>query len=182
MIHRYAVTVDGATRAVELEDGEGKLRVTVDGRARLVDARSLGGGLWSVLDGTSARMLQVDYMAGAHTAGGAGKMTVEVSHPDGEPRIVLAELASVVGGGQKPPPGAAVPGGAAFTVRAPIPGRLVKLLVKPGEVVKAGQTLLVLEAMKMENELRAPRGGTVAEIQVSEGVAVEAGQDLMSIA
>ena len=57
---------------------------------------------------------------------------------------------------------------------APMPGRIVKVLVKPGQSVSARQPLLVVEAMKMENELRAPRGGTVAEVRVAEGSSVEA--------
>ena len=57
---------------------------------------------------------------------------------------------------------------------APMPGRIVKVLVQPGEVVQPRQGLVVVEAMKMENELRAPRSGTVAEVRVREGASVEA--------
>ena len=57
---------------------------------------------------------------------------------------------------------------------APMPGRIVRVLVQPGEAVHARQGLVVIEAMKMENELRAPRSGTVAEIRVTEGASVEA--------
>jgi len=57
---------------------------------------------------------------------------------------------------------------------APMPGRIVKVLVKPGAAVTARQPLVVVEAMKMENELRAPRAGMVAEVRVSEGSSVEA--------
>ncbi len=57
---------------------------------------------------------------------------------------------------------------------APMPGRIVKVLVKPHESVSARQPLVVVEAMKMENELRAPRSGTIAEVRVSEGASVEA--------
>jgi biotin carboxyl carrier protein len=60
------------------------------------------------------------------------------------------------------------------TVVAPMPGRIVKVLVIPEEVVAAGQPLVVVEAMKMENELRAPHAGTVAEVRVAEGSSVEA--------
>ena len=60
------------------------------------------------------------------------------------------------------------------TIVAPMPGRIVRVLVKPNERVSARQPLVVVEAMKMENELRAPRGGTVAEVRVSEGASVEA--------
>jgi biotin carboxyl carrier protein len=66
-------------------------------------------------------------------------------------------------------------------IRSPIPGRVVKILVKPGDKLAAGQTAVVLEAMKMENELSAPRAGTVTEVRCREGTAVEAGQDLVGM-
>jgi biotin carboxyl carrier protein len=56
-----------------------------------------------------------------------------------------------------------------------MPGRVVRLLVAPGADVESGQGLVVVEAMKMENEVRAPRGGRVLEVTVREGQAVEAG-------
>ena len=65
-------------------------------------------------------------------------------------------------------------GAGSRTVVAPMPGRIVRVLVKPDETVSAGQPLVVVEAMKMENELRAPRGGIVAEVRVAEGASVEA--------
>lgn len=66
------------------------------------------------------------------------------------------------------------PGRGPRTVVAPMAGRIVRVLVKPEEAVSARQPLVVVEAMKMENELRAPRGGVVAEIRVAEGASVEA--------
>ena len=59
-------------------------------------------------------------------------------------------------------------------VVSPMPGRVVKLLVKPGDVVDARQSLAIVEAMKMQNELKAPRAGTIAAVRVAEGAAVEA--------
>ena len=67
------------------------------------------------------------------------------------------------------------------TIRSPIPGRVVKVLVKVGDGVTAGATAVVLEAMKMENELKAPRAGTVTAVHCAEGTAVEAGQDLITV-
>jgi biotin carboxyl carrier protein len=63
-------------------------------------------------------------------------------------------------------------------VAAPMPGKVVRVLVKAGEQVKADQGLLVVEAMKMENELRAPRAGLISEVLVREGAAVEGGATL----
>jgi biotin carboxyl carrier protein len=59
-------------------------------------------------------------------------------------------------------------------VVAPMPGRVVKVLVAPGAAVEARQGVVVVEAMKMENELRAPRAGVVREVRVAEGASVEA--------
>jgi len=59
---------------------------------------------------------------------------------------------------------------------APMPGKVVRLLVKAGDVVEAGQGLLVVEAMKMQNEIRSPKSGKVERVLVSEGQPVNAGQ------
>ena len=66
-------------------------------------------------------------------------------------------------------------------ITAPMPGKVVRLFVQPGEVVKARQPLIVVEAMKMENELRAGRDGTVTEIHAREGLSVDAGALLIVI-
>ena len=68
------------------------------------------------------------------------------------------------------------------TIVAPMPGRIVKVLVKPGEAVQARQGLIVVEAMKMENELRAPRAGQVSAVKVVEGMSVEAKAVLVTLA
>ncbi len=67
-------------------------------------------------------------------------------------------------------------------VHAPMPGKIVKILVKVGDKVKAGDPVVTLEAMKMENELCAPAGGTVKAVSVGEGDSVDGGQLLVAIA
>ncbi len=66
-------------------------------------------------------------------------------------------------------------------LNAPMPGKIVKVLVGPGDTVEAGRGVLVMEAMKMENELKAARAGTIQEIRVKEGQAVEMGALLLII-
>lgn len=66
-------------------------------------------------------------------------------------------------------------------VIAPMPGRVIRVLVQPGDVVAARQGLVVVEAMKMENELSAPRGGRVREVAVLAGASVESGRVLVVI-
>jgi biotin carboxyl carrier protein len=68
------------------------------------------------------------------------------------------------------------------TIVAPMPGRIVRVLVGPGDEVDARQPLVVVEAMKMENEMRSPRAGTIKDVTVSAGMSVEAGRVLVTIA
>jgi biotin carboxyl carrier protein len=68
-----------------------------------------------------------------------------------------------------------------LAVRSPMPGKVVKVLVKAGDEVKAGAPVVVIEAMKMENELRAPRDGKVKDVSAKEGQTVEAGQSLATL-
>jgi len=74
----------------------------------------------------------------------------------------------------------AVPSGAA-TVSAPMPGTILKVNVNNGDAVKKGQVIIVLEAMKMENEIVAPSDGTIASVNVAQGASVNAGDVLVSI-
>lgn len=74
--------------------------------------------------------------------------------------------------------GASANGGA---LASPMPGKIVKVLVKEGESVAEGQTLLVMEAMKMQNELKSPCPGTVAKVHVGEGATVETGAKLVEV-
>jgi biotin carboxyl carrier protein len=67
-------------------------------------------------------------------------------------------------------------------VRSPMPGRVVRVLVAAGDVVGVGQGVAVLEAMKMENEVRSTSGGTVAEVHVAPGATVEANAALITFA
>lgn len=67
------------------------------------------------------------------------------------------------------------------TVTAPMPGKIVKVLVKQGDAVAEGQGLVVVEAMKMENELRSPKAGKVVELHVKEGQAVEGNAKLCAV-
>ena len=67
------------------------------------------------------------------------------------------------------------------SVTAPMPGRVVRILVSPGDTVAARQGVVVVEAMKMENELRSPKAGTVREVSVTTGTSVEAGRVLVVI-
>jgi biotin carboxyl carrier protein len=91
---------------------------------------------------------------------------------EGEARAALRERAS------RDRTSASAAGGP-LEIRAIIPGRIVAVAVAPGDPVEAGQTLLAVEAMKMQNELRAPRAGTVTRVPAGAGATVEVGDVLV---
>ena len=80
------------------------------------------------------------------------------------------------------PAAAAAPLAAGEAVKSPMPGNILKINVAQGQSVTEGDTLIVLEAMKMENDVVAPRDGTVAQIVVTKGAVVETGSPLVILA
>ena len=167
---RFEIDAGGRARAVDVAADGDALRVTIDGRvwrASLVRA----GARWSLLLADAARGPQApsrSYDVMLEPAG-AGAWQVHVNG-----RVVAAGLRTSAQRlrGHLGRPGAA--GAGDGRVLAPMPGRVVKVLVTPGTAVEARQGVVVVEAMKMENELRAPRAGTVREVRVTEGASVEA--------
>jgi acetyl/propionyl-CoA carboxylase alpha subunit len=150
--------------------------VDVDGRRLAVDAVLVGSAAWSLLVGPAE--------AGHH-----GRRSYEVGiveRPAGELWVyVNGRVVPVRFGGQRWRRRRAGPaadtGSGPQRIAAPMPGRVVKVLVRPGEAVTARQGLVVIEAMKMENELRASRPGIVRDVRVAEGASVEAHTVLMVI-
>jgi biotin carboxyl carrier protein len=171
---RFAVKTGDRERIVELDDGA----VRVDGRDVDVSVTQVSPGIWSLRRGSEQTIAEVDGQGGA--AGAAAKLVVEIKRPGQDAVVVAAEVADARRASIVTPARPAA-GGAPVVVRSPIPGRVVKVLVKAGDAVAAGQTLVVLEAMKMENELRAPRAGRVVDLRCAEGAAVESGQDLVTV-
>jgi biotin carboxyl carrier protein len=176
MLRRFSVKIGAKERVVELGLGDdGRTRVVVDGVERSLELTQVEAGAWLVRDGVAQTLAYVD--------GDAGKVGVSIKRPGADPIVVAAEVAearsaAVAALAQQ---AQRAHGAGPATVKSPMPGRVVKILVRAGERVPAGHAVVVVEAMKMENELRAPRGGTVREIRCSEGTAVEAGQDLVVI-
>jgi biotin carboxyl carrier protein len=127
------------------------------------------GDRWSLL--VASRSYDVTFEP---AAGGAWQV-----HVNG--RAVLAGLRTSAARMRGRLGGQGATGAGDGRVLAPMPGRVVKVLVEPGMAVEARQGVVVVEAMKMENELRAPHAGTVREVRVAEGASVEANAVLVVI-
>ena len=157
--------------SIAVETGAGGVwSVAIDGRpASSVDAVEIHPGTWSIVaDGVSV-VVDVDRRGQRATLLAGGE---EVSFDLVDAR--RHKLAQAVAGGAR---GAA----RGEIIRAPIAGKVVKLLVSPGQEVAAGQGVAMLEAMKMENELKADRGGTVEAIHVQPGQSVEGQAKLVTL-
>lgn len=169
---RYYVTLDPSPDAkptlVDVSElPSGALDVVIDGKRAEVDVVAIGGQLSIRIDGQ-----MVD-------------LTVEGSPPEvgcvasGHRSYVRVESErSRAADAAKRGKGGALE----KVIKAPMPGRIVKILVKAGDEIAVGQPLLVIEAMKMENEVRAKSACAIGEVHVAEGTAVEANAKLISIA
>jgi biotin carboxyl carrier protein len=163
---RYITTVEGKQFLVEIIDDK---HVSVDGKVYEVDFESVSGQpVYSlIVDGRSheAYAAQDDDTWQVLLRGRLYPITVE---DEREKR-----LRSAAGGG--------VAETGEFHLKAPMPGLVVSIPVEEGQTVKRGQVLLVLESMKMQNELKSPRDGTIGRMRVKAGEKVEQKQTLLSV-
>jgi biotin carboxyl carrier protein len=166
---KYYVTVDGQVYEISIDHPD---RISVDGVEIPVDMRPVGGGqLYSLLLGQVSHEVVVDpegeqrYVYGVMVSGLRYEVRVQ---DERSRRLALADRSLRAPEGE-------------LAIKAPISGLVVRTLVGPGQGVSEGETLLILEAMKMENEIRAPREGTVHEVRVEPGMQVATGQVLLSL-
>ncbi|OGP34745.1 MAG: hypothetical protein A2X88_04655 [Deltaproteobacteria bacterium GWC2_65_14] len=163
----YIATIGEREVQVAVEEvGVARYKVTIDGTEHLVDAHQVQESLWSLLCG--ARAFEVD-----------------VHHREDEYEVLIGgdcykfslmneQHKALVRSGGKGAAGKAL-------LTSPMPGKVVKLLVKGGEEVQVDQGVIVVEAMKMENELKSALAGKVKEIFVKEGEIVESGAKLLLV-
>ncbi|MGH7606872.1 MAG: biotin/lipoyl-containing protein [Gemmatimonadales bacterium] len=163
---KFHVTLRSRTYVVEVDGGA----VTVDGeRLDAHWAAVAGTPLFHLLLGGASWTVAVQSLARDRWALGAGGERVEVDVVDDRTRQIEALT------GRRPAP---MQGG---VITAPMPGLVVQVAVAVGERVAAGAGLMVVEAMKMENELRAPHPAVVAAVHVAAGARVEKGAPLVTL-
>jgi biotin carboxyl carrier protein len=171
---QYEIEIDGRIRQVQVHRAGDRFLIGVDGREWLVDAARVDGHMWSLLLG---RPGEPDAAFASH------EVTCAADPVTGQLRIgvgatpVPAALNNRRRWGKRDDGGGTGP----QRVLAPMPGKIVRVLVTPGQTVEPRQGLVVVEAMKMENELKAARAGTVQEIAVREGQSVDAGVLLLVV-
>ncbi len=162
---RYVVSLDGTDHEVVVEADGG---VIVDGKRRRASlvTTSPPPGHSLLLDGTSVPLLARDGARGCWEIEMGGRtFSVEVL----DERQAKVRALSAIAGGKTP----------IAPLKAPMPGLVVRVAVEDGAVVEAGETVIIVEAMKMENELRVGGAARVARILVSAGDAVAKGQVLV---
>jgi biotin carboxyl carrier protein len=163
----FEIELAGKKHRVELTERGERPQWSIDGRSLEADALEVGPGIYSVLAG--GRSLEV------RVARAAGKLRVAVAGREFEADV--RDPREWRPGRQ----GSAESEGRQQIV-APMPGKIVRLLAAVGDAVEAGQGLIVVEAMKMQNEIRSPKSGTVERLPVSEGQTVNAGDVVAVIA
>jgi len=156
-------TLDAPAKSAAATDGAG--------RSGVADWGEITPGVYSILIGSRSYQVRVTFRPGASprearyvVSLGSREYEVEV----GDPRAWRRRAGSGAGEGPQ-------------EITAPMPGRVIKVLVEEGQQVSLGQGLVVIEAMKMQNELRAPRAGKVGRIYAAEGSGVEAGAKLLAL-
>jgi biotin carboxyl carrier protein len=164
---KFNLEIDGQTRQVEIDPAElpGQWRIRIDGEDVEADAHLIRPGVMSLLIAGSAHRIVLDHGSG-DSAVHMGRHRIPYRAED--PRSLRSRRRHAGSDGPVP-------------VRASMPGRVVRALVEKGDHVTLHQGILVIEAMKMQNELKSPKDGRVAEIRVSPGDTVAAGDTLAII-
>ena len=163
---KYMATVNGRSFTIDiLPDG----KLLVDGEPRDVDFLGLDDkALYSLLVDNVSYEGMVEESEGQYDVLLWGALYSVKVMDEREQRLAKSSAGLI-------------PDDVEIVIRSPMPGRIISVNVEPGEEVAAGQTLIILESMKMENELKAPRAGKIHMISVKPGDSVEQGKKLVTV-
>lgn len=159
--------VEGEELTLDVRREGGRVFADVGGRRYELDAREVGGGEYLLLHEGRVYECRV---------GGEARGRVEVSVAGRAYAVALSDPKRLRGARM-----AAGHEAGRAQLSAQMPGRVVRVFVEAGEAVEAGQAVVVVEAMKMQNELKSPKDGTVAEVRVRPGATVNAGDVLVVV-
>ena len=164
---KIKVTIQGLVRTVQLTHPGGRPRWQIDGADLEADAVEVAPGIYSVLvDGKSIEV-RIERTGSQLRVVANGKEYLAAIENPRELKKNRAGAAQIEG---------------RQSVVAPMAGKIIRCLVKAGDEVQSGQGLLIVEAMKMQNEIRSPKAGKVEHLKVGEGQTVSAGDIVVVIA
>jgi biotin carboxyl carrier protein len=165
----YIVTLDDQTYKIDVQELEEDhlYRVSINGVERVIDGRQLSGHMYSLLIDERSFTTDVTAKDDQYTVACDGK-SIRLTLLDERRALRPGESGDETRQGDK-------------QIRAVMPGKVVNVLVAVGNEVSKDQGLLVIEAMKMENEIRATASGTVKAVHVTPGQAVESGVMLLEL-
>ena len=175
---KFVATMDGKQHEIEVDQkdhGSDSYQMTLDGRAYEVDARKMPSQIVSILLDHKSYDVDLERIAKKSDTLD-GRIHVRVRG-----RVLRFDMLDERRIKMKEAQGFRFDVSGAVNIDSPMPGKVIKVLVKAGDEVKEGQGVIVVEAMKMENELKSPKAGVVKEIRVKEGDAVESGAKLAII-
>jgi acetyl/propionyl-CoA carboxylase alpha subunit len=158
---KLQIEIDGKKRAMELTQAGERSVWTIDGQRLEADATEVSPGIYSILINGNSFEVRVERL-GTELRATTGGQVFRIATADGREWRRYRGSAVEAEGRQQ--------------VLAPMPGKIVRVLVKAGDAVQTGQGLLVVEAMKMQNEIRAPKSGMIDRVAVVEGQTVNAGE------
>jgi len=163
---KYEILIDGESHQVELERASNGYECSVDGEPFTLDVVMTARDVLSILHEGRQYEAKREYslLGETHVIVGSERFTAEVR----DPRSLRSRRAAA--GAEAGP----------AKILAPMPGKIVRVIVAEGDEVEAGQPLVVVEAMKMQNEIKATKNGKITKIAVKEATAVNAG-DLLVI-
>lgn len=163
---RSQVILDGKTYDLELiPQPDGRVKAMMGGREVLADVESLPGGCYSVI--IEGKHFQIDADV---TPDGVWLERYGMRH-----MAEVIDPRSLLTGGKRPGSGGPT------VVKSPMPGKVIKLLVSEGQSVRQGEGVVVIEAMKMQNELKSPMNGVIGQIFAQEGTSVETNGKLLQV-
>ena len=161
---KIEVRIDDRTRIMDVTRDADRWHVTLDGEPVDADAVEIAPNVFSILLNGKSHEVRI-------TPAPAGTLTLQTAHREFTAQVLDPRAWRGRRHG-------ALEAEGRQQILAPMPGKIVRVLVQVGEKVEAGQGLIVVEAMKMQNEVRSPKNGTVERLLVKEGQPVNAGEIL----
>ena len=162
----YDYIINGKTNTVAIDGKSDKFQVSVDDKSLEIEACQLSNHLISlIVDGKLHRVCVAE------------KDSQIIVHIGG--KVIVLDDAGKVSSQQRSDAGAS--GAALGAITSPMPGNLIKVMVEVGDIVEEGQALVIVEAMKMENEIRSPADGVVKNVNFSVGDLVDPGVSIVEL-